>query len=491
MKQSDIEECKEKTAKLESVIENTDRLIWAIDTKYNLTVFNSIFKDHMKNTYDITAEIGMNLLSFVNNDSEWKSWYDRALNGEKFIIERKRKSVQDPLYSEVSFNPITLNRKITGVSIYLKDITERKLIELKLQESEERFRSAFEYAPIGMSLVSLDGNWMKVNKSLCKMLGYSEEELLNTNFKKITYPDDLEEDLNNVDKLISGQVTHFHMEKRYFHKNNNLIWALLSVSLVNDEKGKPIYFVAQIKDITEKKEIESKLILKTKELERSNYELEQFAYFTSHDLQEPLRTINRYASLLKNQCEGVNGNPLTDKIVASCNKMKNFISSLLIYSQVAKVTKLEMIDTNIIVENVIESLKALIDETSTSINYVPLPDIMFNSIKMEQIFQNIIVNSIKYRKKDVNPEIKIAYSEDNLFWIFSIKDNGIGIQKEFHEKIFDIFKRLHSKSEYDGNGVGLAVCKKIIEQYGGKIWVESEENKGSCFYFILPKKYVK
>lgn len=485
----DVEEYKVKIAQLESVIENTDNLILSIDTNYKLTIFNSLFKKYMFKTHNITVQTGLDLHAFITNDPEWKDWYKRALNGEKFIIERKRISIKDPLYSEISFNPIEIDQKIVGVSVYQRDITEKKEIELKLQESEERFRNAFEYAPIGMALLSLSGNWIKVNKATCEMIGFSEAELLKANFQDITHPNDLETCLTEVYKLVSGNISHFSMEKRYIHKKGNIVWTLVKASLVNDEKGKPKYVVSQIQDITKRKEIESALILKTKELERSNYELEQFAYFTSHDLQEPLRTISRYANLLKNQCEVNNksNNYLTDKIALSCNKMKNFISSLLIYSQISKASELELIDTNIVLENVLESLKVLIDENKVSIKHEALPDIMFNAIKMEQIFQNIIINAIKYKKPDINPEIIISYSENEKFWIFSIQDNGIGIEKEFYEKIFEIFKRLHSKNEYEGNGVGLSICKKIVNQYGGNIWVESEKNVGSIFYFSLPK----
>lgn len=486
----DIEEYKVKIAQLESVIENTDSLILSIDTNYKLTIFNTLFKEYMFKTYNIKVQIGLDLHAFITNDPEWKDWYNRALNGEKFVIERKIASIKNQLYSELSFNPIEIDQKIVGVSVYQRNITEKKEIELKLQESEEKFRNAFEYAPIGMALLSLNGNWIRVNKAMCEMIGFSEDELLKGNFQEITHPEDLETCLTEVYKLVSGNISHFSIEKRYIHKKGNIVLTLVNASLVTDEKGNPKYVVSQIQDITKRKEIESALILKTKELERSNYELEQFAYFTSHDLQEPLRTISRYANLLKNQCEVNNksNNYLTDKISLSCNKMKNFISSLLIYSQISKASELELIDTNIVLENVLESLKVLIDENKVSIKHESLPDIMFNAIKMEQILQNIIINAIKYKKSNINPEIIISYSENEKFWIFSVQDNGIGIEKEFYEKIFEIFKRLHSKNEYEGNGVGLSVCKKIVNQYGGNIWVESEKDVGSRFYFSLPKK---
>ncbi len=237
------------------------------------------------------------------------------------------------------------------------------------------------------------------------------------------------------------------------------------------------------------KKSETDLDLKNKELERKNKELEQFAYVTSHDLQEPLRTTSSFVNLLKEQYGG-KLDKKADKyfsfIVDSSDRMKVLIKDLLDYSRIGSKNQLEKVDCNNIIQDVIADIELVIRDFNAEIIYGDLPVINGYPTKMKQLFQNLLINAIKFSKKEVAPDINISVNKTDGYWKFAFSDNGIGIEKIHQERIFVIFQRLHTRSEYNGSGIGLSHCKKIVELHHGKIWVESEPGKGSTFYFTIP-----
>jgi signal transduction histidine kinase/ligand-binding sensor domain-containing protein len=223
-------------------------------------------------------------------------------------------------------------------------------------------------------------------------------------------------------------------------------------------------------------------------LERKNKELEQFAYVASHDMQEPLRTTTSYVGLLQKQYTGMldeRADKYLTYIVQSSDRMKVLIKDLLDFSRIGVKATAENVDCNLIVENVVQDLAVAIQESGAKINSCRLPVITGYPTEIKQLFQNLIVNAIKFRKKDIKPEIKICAQDENGCWRFSVSDNGIGIDQKHSEKIFIIFQRLHSRTVYEGSGIGLAHCKKIVELHGGKIWVESEISQGCTFHFTI------
>ena len=249
------------------------------------------------------------------------------------------------------------------------------------------------------------------------------------------------------------------------------------------------YVNVYFRDVTELKKAEKILKLKIEELVRSNEELEQFAYVSSHDLQEPLRMITSYLQLLQRRYQG-NLDDKADKYihfaVDGAARMQNLIIDLLEYSRVGKGDdEPESIDCEFILNKVLFDIKAVINENNVTISHDPLPKVMADSTQMVQVFQNLIINGIKFHGEDT-PKIHISAEKKESEWIFSVQDNGIGIDPQYSERIFEIFKRLNSRDRYPGTGIGLAICKKIVERHGGYIWVESELGKGSTFYFTLP-----
>ncbi|OFY62962.1 MAG: hypothetical protein A3H98_01625 [Bacteroidetes bacterium RIFCSPLOWO2_02_FULL_36_8] len=251
-------------------------------------------------------------------------------------------------------------------------------------------------------------------------------------------------------------------------------------------KGKK-YFISFLRDISQKKKNEEKLKKLTNDLTESNIELEQFAYIASHDLQEPLRMVSSYVQMLANRFSdklGDDGNDFINFAVDGAKRMRLLIQGLLDYSRVNTIKQYEPINTNKLVEDVLKDLMMVIKDKKVSIKVENLPDVFGNYVLISHLFQNLISNAIKFQSQR-KPEILVSGKNTNGQILFSIKDNGIGIEKEYFDKIFIIFSRLHSKDKYPGTGIGLAICKKIVQKHGGKIWVESKFRKGSTFYFTL------
>lgn len=237
---------------------------------------------------------------------------------------------------------------------------------------------------------------------------------------------------------------------------------------------------------------EANLEIKNRELERKNKELEQFAYVASHDLQEPLRTISSFVKLIDQEYKG----KLDDKadkylsyIVHSSDRMRTFITDLLEYSRIGSEKKMATIDCNIVLKEVLADLEVAIQETGAEIRVGLLPVISAHPTEIKQLFHNLVFNAIKFRKKDMAPRINISARTESDSWQFSVADNGIGIDKTHHSRIFIIFQRLHTRNEYPGSGIGLSHCKKIVELHRGKIWLESEPGKGSIFYFTIQRNH--
>ncbi len=245
-------------------------------------------------------------------------------------------------------------------------------------------------------------------------------------------------------------------------------------------------------------ELEARVQERTGELEEanaklsySNRELEQFAYVASHDLQEPLRAVNSYAQLLSRKYQG-NLDAKADKylgyITEGATRMQQLINDLLEFSRVGtRVKALQPIDCETLLSKVLDNLKIAIAESRTRVTHAPLPTVMGDEIQLIQLLQNLIGNAIKFRCEE-SPQVHISTEQTQNEWVFAIRDNGIGMEAEYLDRIFTIFQRLHSKSEYPGTGIGLAVCKKIVECHGGRIWVESTPGVGSAFYFTIPAR---
>jgi signal transduction histidine kinase len=239
---------------------------------------------------------------------------------------------------------------------------------------------------------------------------------------------------------------------------------------------------------------EANLEIQSKELERKNKELDQFAYVASHDLQEPLRTTSSFAELLQQQYKGKldeRADKYLSYIIGASDRMKILITDLLDYSRIGNKRELKQVDCNIVLSDVLADLDTAINETGAEITAGPLPVISGYQTEIKQLFQNLVFNSIKFRQKNVPPIVNICAWEKRGCWQFAFGDNGIGIAREHYERIFIIFQRLHTRDEYNGSGIGLSHCKKIVELHKGKMWLESQVGKGTTFYFTIPQSINK
>lgn len=270
-----------------------------------------------------------------------------------------------------------------------------------------------------------------------------------------------------------------------------------------DEKGEIKYILHSVDDVTEYVKLQKKgeldydkhlrhLEVVNQKLVNSNQEMEQLVYAASHDLQEPLRTVTNYISLLQEDYSGVldeTAEKYLHFIKRSAGKMQELIKDLLDYSRIGRNITLNDVDCKKLIQDVINEMNATITENNAQISFNGLPALKGDETKLRQLFQNLISNAIKFRRKDVQPVITVTASEQDSMYLFAVKDNGIGINEKYIPKLFVIFQRLHSDKEYKGTGIGLATCKKIVLLHNGNIWVESKEGEGSTFYFLLPKEH--
>ncbi|HMQ79837.1 MAG TPA: PAS domain S-box protein [Ignavibacteria bacterium] len=372
-----------------------------------------------------------------------------------------------------------------------RDITESKKAQEELSKTQFRLATLLKNLQ-DVVLYETGGGKEFMSENVYEMLGYNAEMFSDRDFfRTITHPGDwkaIEEKTKDWNRAGSPGV--LNLEFRVRRADGRYIW--VEDHMIKVRNNGDSHMAGVLINITEHKTTEEKLKQLAEKLSQSNKELEQFAYVASHDLQEPLRMVASYIQLLQRRYKGnisAEADEFINYSVDGVVRMKTLINDLLAYSRVnTKEAPLEDVDVNKIVAQNLKNLAASIGETGAQINYGELPVVRANSLHINQLFQNLISNAIKFRKPDVNPVVNISAKHAGDEWLFTVSDNGIGIDKEFSDKIFVIFQRLHNSSEYPGTGIGLAICKKIVEKLGGHLWVESEPGKGSTFTFTIPDK---
>jgi PAS domain S-box-containing protein len=381
-------------------------------------------------------------------------------------------------------------RPLYEIAIF-DDITARKSAEEALRESETRFRQTFELAGSGMAHVSLEGRFVRVNRRLCDILGRGEAELLGRSVKEISHPDDRDVSDGPRARVRGGTLEVAHIEKRYLRADGASVWVDLAVALARAGDGTPLYEIAVFDDITERKHAEAALRAAHEELQRSNSELEQFAYVASHDLQEPLRMVSSYTQLIQRRYGDkldADAKEFMHYVVDGAARMKQLIEDLLAYSRVGtKGKEFREVPVEAALKRAVTNLRAAIEESGAAVTWDPLPQVRGDELQLSQLFQNLIGNALKFRGQSV-PRVHVSAVETRADWEISVRDNGIGIEPQYFERIFMVFQRLHTKGDYPGTGIGLAICKKVVERHGGHISVESTPGEGSRFQFTLPKK---
>ena len=348
-------------------------------------------------------------------------------------------------------------------------------------------RSLIEASVDPLVTIDPNGKITDVNDSTEVVTGFKREDIIGTDFSDyFTDPLKAREGYQKV--FEKGIVRDYELEIK--NKNGQITPVLYNASVYRDDSNNVIGVFASARDITELKESEKVLKLRLDELARSNSELEQFAYVSSHDLQEPLRMIASYLQLLDRKYKGkldAKADKYINFSVDGATRMQNLIDDLLAFSRVTTQAKeLEPTDLEAVYKETLYNLELSIKENDAVISHDHLPIVLADKTQISQVFQNLIGNAIKFKSTN-RPKINISVKEEDNQWLFAVQDNGIGIDPEHSDRIFEVFKRLHKKRDYPGTGIGLAICKKIIERHGGQIWVKSELGKGSIFYFTIPK----
>jgi PAS domain S-box-containing protein len=366
-------------------------------------------------------------------------------------------------------------RAIEGI---VTDITERV-------RAMERFQALFRFSADLVCVADADGYFRELNPAWERVLGYSRKELLDRPFLDLVHPDDREPTREVVeDQLESGEAV-LRFRNRYITKGGDVVW--LSWTSQPDVKEGQVFAIAR--DVTEETESEDRVRALVEELERSNRDLQQFAYVASHDLQEPLRMVASFTQLLADRYRDELDSDARDFIdfaVDGANRMQKLIQGLLAYSRVqTRGEELEPTDAGEVLEGVLRDLGPLLEESGGQVIHEPLPMVKADGTQLARVFQNLIENGLKFAENG-SPEIRVEAEARDDEWVFTVRDDGPGIPAEYAERIFVIFQRLQGRDGKGGQGIGLSICKRIVERHGGRIWLDPNEGPGATFRFTLP-----
>jgi PAS domain S-box-containing protein len=400
--------------------------------------------------------------------------------------------------------------------------------EVALRLSGQQFHSFFEHAAIGMALIGLTGEILVVNETFANYFGYSEAELLSMTPRELRHPEDSERIEEVYGRMLAGEINYATVEARYLRRSGGIIWLLSSISLVRDSRGHPLYFTASLQDITPLKVTESELRRKARELEtsnaelkRSNADLERFAYVASHDLQEPLRKIRIFGTRLGTEADNLSPRSLdyVQRMMHSAERMQRLIEDVLAFSRLrSRAAEYSRVDLNEVLNSVREELEESIEESQAHIEVGNLPILEADRGRLRQLFMNLLSNALKFHAPEASPHIEVwaKYAKslapvagetggtllaldsmpDHTFFASEpdgctlcriwVRDHGVGFEPSQAERLFEVFSWLHSRQEFPGNGIGLAICRRVVEEHGGRIEARGELGQGAVFVVTLP-----
>jgi PAS domain S-box-containing protein len=371
-----------------------------------------------------------------------------------------------------------------GFCLVICDMTEQK----KKEQAQAHLAAIVESSDDAIYGTTLDGIIVSWNRGAERLYGYTSEEAIGRSISLLA-PSSRGCEVANLLEKIKRHEPVEHYETVRVRKDGRELPVSVSLSPVKDAAGSITGASGIARDITDRKKAEEALARRTEELARSNAELEQFASVASHDLQEPLRTVANFAQLLQERYKGkldAKADEFVDFMVEGVTRMQELISDLVAYSRVERRGKdFVPADCAAVLEQALQNLQVAVEESGAQVTHDPLPILKCDPAQIVQVFQNLVANSIKFRSAQP-PRIHVGVERRPSEWVFSVKDNGIGIDPQYAGRVFEIFQRLHTRTEYPGRGVGLAIAKKIVERHGGRIWVESKLHQGATFFFTLP-----
>ncbi len=377
-----------------------------------------------------------------------------------------------------------------GRFVHTRCVTPDIAEEKRASELQNHLAAIVESSDDAIISKDLDGIILSWNRGAERIFGYTAEEIVGKHISTLAAPDRVNEIPGIMDRLRRGErIEHYETKRRT--KDGKILTVSLTISPIRDSSGTIVGASKVARDLTESERQAQALREANAALMRSNADLQQFAYSASHDLQEPLRTVSTYGELLQKKFSGTlgpEGDEYIGYMIQGALRMEQLLRDLRAFTQASMTGQeaTEDIDAGEILDKALMNLGATIDQSGASITRTDLPCVRMYEFQLEQVFQNLIGNAIRSRPS-APPRIHVAAVQRGAEWLFSVQDNGIGIDPQYKEQIFGIFKRLHSTSEYPGTGMGLAICERIIQRSGGRIWVESEVGQGSTFFFTIPR----
>lgn len=411
------------------------------------------------------------------------------------VTARRKDGVIFPIDLSISSFVLEDGQHFSGI---IRDISARKEAESQLRQSKERYDLAVSGSSVGVWDWDVKTSELYWSPLFRHMLGITDMDFRPEylSFETRLHPEDKEKTVAALMAHISipNNPVPYEAEYRIRREDGSYIWFYAKGQALWDSEGKATRVAGSVLDITARKEAEQRMEHIVQALTESNAQLERFAYICSHDLQEPLRMITNYTQRLEKHL----GNSLDDKgqhymqyVFDGAQRARQLINDVLTLARIGSENKaFEAVDCNEVMERIAADLQERIREEQATLTYDALPVVQGHKIYVVQVFQNLIGNALKF-KSDKPIAIHIGSEQKGAYWQFSITDNGIGIDPEYQEKIFEIFQRLHSRDKYPGTGIGLAIVKKIIDRHGGRIWVHSAPGKGSTFYFTLPHMQIE
>ncbi|GAC1532053.1 MAG: hypothetical protein NVS3B12_09110 [Acidimicrobiales bacterium] len=367
-------------------------------------------------------------------------------------------------------------------------------------------RSLLDTAPVGMAVTGADGRLTWANDAISRLTGRSLDQLIGTSINDFVHPEDIEAKVDASEALLRGDVVRYERLERWLRPDGDVRWVSVSASLARGPDGAPLsdtvgetspYVIRQVVDVTDRQAVESRLQdlsdelrQRNTELERSNEELSQFAYVASHDLSEPLRVVAGHVELLARRYRGRlddDADRYIEFAVDGCGRMRRLIDDLLAFSRAGREGgDPEAVDLGGLTAGALRSLGSLVADTGATITVYPLPTVIGHPTAFAQVMANLIANAVKFGREGRPPLVVVDAVRADEGWMVRVADDGIGIEPRYRERIFRLFQRLHGQGEYPGTGVGLAVCRRVVELRGGRIWAEDSPGGGTRFCFTIP-----
>lgn len=492
---------------MDNIILNHKDLIDLANASYDIFILSERGNDHFLMVNKRASEI----LGYSEEELLSKPFYEFILPEDVEKTRREAKKLDDGLechsfinrYRTKEGNVVHLRWNSAEIKGKFYNFAQLEEDIDKMRLSDDNFSQLFQNSGTVICIIDLNGHFIDVSPSGESFWGYTRQEMLNCRCEDVTHPHDLEQSMNEIKKLSdkSNKKGHFQLKKRFIHKNGHVVYGIVDAVLMLDINKGPAYIVVQIQDVSNLVRAEKHIEAINKQLLIKNENLESFAYAASHDLQEPLRKISAFSSIIKRQISDQCGKCQLkedlyvnlDSLISASKRMGRLIDDLLEYSRVGRFDfNLEAVDMNEVIEEVRDFLSLAIAEKGVQLEVSDIPVVCANKTRMIQLMQNLIGNSIKFSKKGVPPVIKIGLVKRIGSQItFCIEDNGVGFSMDFSEKIFRPFERLYGREDYEGSGMGLALCKSIVDNLGGEIWAESVEGQGSKFFVTLSDKGCK